>query len=66
MEKLLIFVLASAVSAQVFAYRYPSANHSVHVRPYVKRSGGFVQQYYRSKPNQHTKEYNRENRNAES
>lgn len=54
MSKKLIFLLcciciafASSIS---WAARFTNAFHPVHVKPYFKKNGSFVQQHYRARP----------------
>lgn len=55
MAKKVIFylILIAVASTGCWAARFPSAYHPVHVRPYFKKSGKFVQQYYRARPHQY-------------
>lgn len=45
---LLFFTLI--VISNSWAARFPSAFHPVHVKPYFKKNGSFVQQHYRALP----------------
>jgi hypothetical protein len=64
--KIYIGLFCLLVCNYAFAYKYSSPNHPVHVKSYGKKNGKYVSPHYRSKPNQHTKEYNREMKHAEA
>jgi hypothetical protein len=63
--KVILLLSCLYIYNSAFAYKYYSPNHPVHVKQYFKNSGKYVNPYYRSKPNQHSKEYNKEMRSVE-
>ena len=50
---ILICLFSLALPEAVYAARYYSSRHPVHVRQYIKKNGTYVHSYYRALPRHH-------------